>query len=183
MVHEDVRLLLHRWVHTIRAHVVLASSPEQLRRIHLRAGRREKAELDTQLLRQRLGLPSRVATGLVEDQEDVPATILRTDVPQEHLEVLGPVADPRQQEPLAGPRVQHAEDGTPRIVACDRHLGLLTYSGPRGAQRRELPQQALIAEEHHRVLRQSTDPLKQRRLFFARSGSFRASTYRGRFQR
>ncbi len=67
--HEGVRLLLYLRIDAVCTHMLLASSPEQLGRIQLPASRGQKAELDAQRLRELFRLPSRVAAGLVEDQE------------------------------------------------------------------------------------------------------------------
>jgi hypothetical protein len=78
-----------------------------------------------------------VAGVFVEEHRHRPAPVVVSDVPQERLEVAGPLPLAGQQQAVAGPQAQGPEDHSPGVPAADRDRQRPAPPTPAGPQRRE----------------------------------------------
>src|SRR5689334_13817453 len=68
---------------------------------------------------------------------------------QKGLKVFGPLMRLGQKQRMAGPQVQAAKDGPPRVLAADGHRGRLAPAGPTGPQGRQEQQLGFVLDQEH----------------------------------
>lgn len=108
---------------------------------------------------------------LVEQQGQRAAFMLVSQQQQEPREVLGRLPSTGQKEPLAGQKVQAAEQDALGVDPGNQHLGLLAAPRPALTQQRKQAQHRLVLRKELGPRGQTRDLANQSTLFFRYSGS------------
>src|SRR3954451_14819503 len=156
-MNEPLYFLVDLGILPVGADVVLAMTPQVIHPIQLRAALGQPDQLDAHLDGQVLRSPGGMTWIFVQEQRNVPATVMATDYLQERPEVLATLPRASQEQPMAGIDVDCTEDHTSCIEPGDRHLQPLPPQSPGATQRREQQQVRLILEELDPPGRQSAD--------------------------
>jgi hypothetical protein len=168
---EAVDLFADGRVLLVGADLVLALAPERVHRIQTRCALRQPQQGHLHPFGQRPRSLCRVAGILVQQQRNVPSTVMIVDQIQERTEVFSSLFLSGQEKPIARPQVHHSEDHPAGVPAAQEHFGRLPARRPRCPKRWEQQQVCLILSQHNAPSRKCQDFPANPPFFFSRSGS------------